>query len=503
MPSIFPLLSSRVLFHMIKSLRHLFFASLFLPLAMPVMAAPVNTSLPPKVQQALKAAKLQNDALSLVMLPLNGPGTPTVFNADVSVNPASTMKLVTTYAALEMLGPTHQWKTEFFTDGILNNGVLRGNLYLKGGGDPKLNMEKLWLLMRDLRANGVQQVTGDLVLDRSHFILPQLPVFNDDGNDENKPFLVKPDSLMINLKALRFVARNDSGKVLVSVEPPIASIHIDNQVKVLASNKCTGDMRYNPVTQADGSITVVVNGQLGEGCSSQTYLSLLDHPTYAAGAVRAIWQELGGTILGKDRVDVVPGNAKLLAKAFSPDLAEIIRDINKFSNNTMAQQLFLSLGAKFRNEADGDDAKAAQRVVRQWLAKKGITAPHLVMENGSGLSRAERVSAREMATLLQAAWRSPYAAEFMSSLPLAGMDGTMRKRLKTTQMRGEAHIKTGTLNTVRAIAGFSRDINGNTWAVVAILNDSRVGGTSSVLDEVLLDLYRQPKLVNTAISLQQ
>lgn len=487
---------------MIKSLRPLFFASLLLPLAMSVAAAPINTALPPKVQQALKASKLQNDALSLVMLPLNGPGTATVFNADVSVNPASTMKLVTTYAALEMLGPNHHWKTEFFTDGTLSNGVLHGNLYLKGGGDPKLNMEKLWLLMRDLRANGVQQVTGDLVLDRSYFVQPQLPVFNDDGNDENKPFLVKPDSLMINLKALRFVARNDSGKVLVSVEPPIASIHIDNQVKALASDKCTGDVRYSPITQADGGMTVVVSGQLGQGCNSQTYLSLLDHPTYSAGAVRAIWQELGGTILGKDRADLVPGNAKLLAKAFSPDLAEIIRDINKYSNNTMAQQLFLSLGAKFRNEADGDDAKAAQRVIRQWLAKKGITAPHLVMENGSGLSRAERVSAREMATMLQAAWRSPYAAEYMSSLPLAGMDGTMRKRLKTTPLRGEAHIKTGTLNTVRAIAGFSRDSNGNTWVVVAILNDSRVGGTSSVLDEVLLDLYRQPKLASTAISLQ-
>lgn len=169
----------------------------------------------PKVQQALKASKLGDDALSLVMLPLNGPGTPTVFNADVSVNPASTMKLITTYAALEMLGPTHQWKTEFFTDGTLSNGVLRGNLYLKGGGDPKLNMEKLWLLMRDLRANGVQQVTGDLVLDRSHFVQPQLPEFNDDGNDDNKPFLVKPDALMVNLKALRFVTRNDDGRILV------------------------------------------------------------------------------------------------------------------------------------------------------------------------------------------------------------------------------------------------------------------------------------------------
>ncbi|VVO11396.1 D-alanyl-D-alanine carboxypeptidase/D-alanyl-D-alanine-endopeptidase [Pseudomonas fluorescens] len=486
---------------MIKSLRPLLLASLLLPLALPAHSAPINTALSPKVQQALKASKLQNDALSLVMIPLNGPGTPTIYNADVSVNPASTMKLVTTYAALEMLGPNHQWKTEFYTDGVLSGGILRGNLYLKGGGDPKLNMEKLWLLMRDLRANGVQQVTGDLVLDRNFFVQPQLPQFNDDGNDENKPFLVKPDSLMVNLKALRFVARNDSGKVLVSVEPPIATIHIDNQVKAVNSRQCTGNVRYNPVARADGGVSVTVNGQLGEGCSSQTYLSLLDHATYTAGAVRAIWQELGGSIQGQDRLAAVPKDAKVLARAFSPDLAEIIRDINKYSNNTMAQQLFLSLGAEFRNAADGDDAKAAQRVVRQWLAKKGITAPHLVMENGSGLSRAERVSAREMGAMLQAAWRSPYSAEFVSSMPIAGMDGTMRKRLKRTAMAGEAHIKTGTLNTVRAIAGFSRDSNGNTWAVVAILNDPKPWGASSVLDQVLLDLYRQPKLAEAASAL--
>ena len=488
---------------MIKSLRPLFLASVFLPLAFGANAAPVNTTLSPKVQQALKTNKLQDDALSLVLLPLNGPGIPTVFNADVSMNPASTMKLVTTYAALEMLGPTHQWKTEFYTDGTLNNGILQGNLYLKGGGDPKLNMEKLWLLMRDLRANGVQQVTGNLVLDRNFFDQPQLPVFNDDGNDKNKPFLVKPDSLMVNLKALRFVARNDAGKVLISVEPPIASIRIDNQVKAVNTKQCTGDVRYNPVTQADGSVLVTVSGQLADGCNSQTYLSLLDHATYTAGAVRAIWKELGGSIQGQNRQAAVPKNAKLLARAYSPDLAEIIRDINKYSNNTMAQQLFLSLGAQFRSDADGDDAKAAQRVIRQWLAKKGITAPHLVMENGSGLSRAERVSAREMAQMLQAAWKSPYAAEFISSMPIAGKDGTMRKRLKTTAMNGQAHIKTGTLNTVRAISGFSRDSNGHTWAVVAILNDPRPWGASSILDQVLLDLYRQPALANSSVSIAQ
>jgi D-alanyl-D-alanine carboxypeptidase/D-alanyl-D-alanine-endopeptidase (penicillin-binding protein 4) len=490
---------------MIKTLRSFVLATLFVPLAglsvsLPLAAAPLTTVLPGKVQQALKASKLPDDALSLVMVPLNGPGTATVYNADVSVNPASTMKLVTTYSALEMLGPTYQWKTEFFTDGTLSGGVLQGNLYLKGGGDPKLNMEKLWLLLRDLRANGVSRVTGDLVLDRSYFTPAQLPEFNDDGGDDNAPFLVKPDSLMINLKALRFVARNDSGKVTVAVEPPIATIQIDNQVKPMASKQCTGDVRYNPVVQP-GSITVVVSGQLGDGCSSQTYLSLLDHPAYAAGAVRAIWGELGGTIQGQDRLAEVPRSAKLLARAFSPDLAEIIRDINKYSNNTMAQQLFLSLGQKFRTDADSDDAKAAQRVIRQWLAQKGITSPHLVIENGSGLSRAERVSAREMANLLQAAWKSPYQAEFMSSMPLVGMDGTMRKRLKNTALAGEGHIKTGTLNSVRAIAGYSRDSNGNTWAVVAILNDPKPWGASSVLDQVLLSLYAQPRVAETAARL--
>jgi len=477
---------------MFKPFRPLLLAGLLLPLALPLQAAPVNTTLSPKVQQAIKANKLQDSALSLVTIPLDGPGTSTVFNADVSVNPASTMKLVTTYAALELLGPTFQWKTEFFTDGTLSHGVLNGNLYLKGGGDPKLNMEKLWLLMRDLRANGVRTITGDLVLDRSHFVQPNLPQFDDDGGDLNKPFLVKPDALMVNLKALRFVARNDGGSVSVSVEPPIAKVRVDNQVKAVASRQCTGDVRYSPVTDADG-VTVTITGQLGEGCNSQTYLSLLDHPTYTAGAVRAIWGELGGVIQGRDRVENVPKSARLLARAFSPDLVEVIRDINKYSNNTMAQQLFLSIGAQFRTDADGDDARAAQRVIRQWLARKGLTAPHLVMENGSGLSRAERVSTREMAALLQAAWKSPYAAEFMSSMPLVGMDGTMRKRLKRTAMMGEGHIKTGTLNTVRAIAGFSRDDNGTTWAVAAILNDPKPWGAGAILDQVLLDLRRQPQ----------
>ncbi len=474
-------------------IRQLALACLLLPVALPLSAA-VNTALPPKVQKAMTANKISRDSLGVMLVPLNGQGKATVINADRSMNPASTMKLITTWAALELLGPTYQWKTEFYSDGVLRNGVLNGNLYLKGGGDPKLNMEKLWLLMRDLRANGVHQITGDLVLDRSYFIQPDRSTFKDDGGDKNKPFLVGPDSLLVNLKAVRVITRADSDKIDVSIEPPMANIRIDNRVKLLKQAKCPGwpDVRYNPVTEFDG-ITMIVTGKLNAGCSSQTYISLFDHPAYAAGSVRAIWQELGGKILGNDRQGEVPKNATLLVRAYSPDLVEIIRDINKYSNNTMAQQLFLSIGAQARIASDKDDAQAAQRAIKQLMKRKGINPDQLVMENGSGLSRNERVSAQELSQVLQDAWNGPYAAEFTSALPLVGMDGTMRKRLRNTAMRGQAHIKTGTLNTVRAIAGFSRDRNGQTWAVVAMLNDPRPWGASAILDQFLIDLYNQPK----------
>ena len=469
-------------------------ANLMVTFAPPVPAEERRV-LPVEIQQALRRNKLDGHALSLVAIPLNGPGQTTAVNADVSVNPASTIKLVTTYAALELLGPAHTWKTELYADGPLRGGVLHGNLYLKGGGDPKLNMERLWLLLRDLRGHGVESISGDLVLDRSHFVQPALPEFDDDGGDANRPYLVAPDSLLINLNAQRFSARSEGGQVHISADPPLDAVRIENHVRALpAQATCPAwpQVSYRPIQQGD-RVTLIVTGELAQGCQAHTYLALLDHPQYAAGTVRAIWRELGGTLLGADRIDRVPDDARLLVRAESPDLVEVIRDINKYSNNTMARQLFLSLGSTFRMPNDKDDAAAAQRVIRQWLARKGLPSSSLVLENGSGLSRSERVTARGLATLLQSAWQSPYAAEFISSMPLAAMDGTMRKRLQDTAIAGKAHIKTGTLNNVRAIAGYSRDVNGASWAVVAILNHPRPWGASAVLDQVLLSIYEQPR----------
>ncbi len=445
------------------------------------------------IDKALKANKINSEALSAVTIPLSGPGKSSYMNADLQINPASTMKLVTTYAALELLGPAFQWKTEFFTDGTLRDGVLNGNLYLKGGGDPKLNMERLWLLLRDLRANGVRHISGDLILDRSHFAPPPLSVFDDDSNDQSKPFLVEPDSLLVNFKSQRFIVRGEESGAQVVMEPPIGSIEIINNVKLKNAKNCNSPV-INYVPKDDGhTLTLTVNGHIAPGCSTQNYLAFLDHPRYAAGVVRSIWQEMGGTILGNDMLGETPKDARLLVRAYSPDLTEVIRDINKYSNNTMAKQLFLSIGARYRTAADSDDAAAARRVINNLLSKNKISPTGFFIENGSGLSRQERITARQLGLMLEAAWKSPYAAEFISSLPIVAMDGTMRRRLRNTQLVGQAHIKTGTLKNVRAIAGFSRDVNGDAWAVVAIINHAQPWGASAILDQVLLDVYRQPK----------
>jgi len=451
-----------------------------------------NSALPASLKQVLNKAKIDQQSLALAILPLDGGGKARLFNANKSMNPASTMKLVTTYAALELLGPAYQWRTDFYTDGTLKDGVLSGNLYLKGGGDPKLNLQRLWLLLRDLRAAGVKQVSGDLVLERSYFVHPSLPKFNDDGGDPLRPFLVEPDALLVNFKSVRLVVRAADGKVNLHMDPPLGSVSMVNEVTLLpAKQRCNPLIGFNLQPQENNSALLVVKGKLAAGCRSEFYLSILDHPNYAFDAVRALWKEMGGTIDGKNKLGQLPGKARLLSRTASPHLPEIIRDINKYSNNTMARQLFLSLGAELGVNGDENDGEAAKRVISSWLNKKGIKAPQLVLENGSGLSRNERTSAAELAAILRAAWKSPYAAEFVSSMPLVAIDGTMRNRLRGTALVGQAHIKTGTLSNARAIAGFCRDKNGKNWVVVAILNGNKIWNASTVLDRVLLDVYQR------------
>lgn len=457
------------------------------------VAANDRGSLPARVSSALAAAKIPTNAFSVAVIPLEGQGLAQYVNADQPVNPASTMKLVTTYAALELLGPNYQWQTDLYGTGNIVDGVLQGDLIFRSSADPKLTMERMWLLLRDLRAAGVREVRGDLVLQPGDLRMPlDVPPFQDDGNDPTRPFLVEPDPLLTNLKLLSLRTYGEAGGVRTHLEPALPEVSIDNQLALLpAAKSCPWPNVIYSVKDDGKRTTITLTGSLHEGCSAERYLSALDAPVYTASLIRTLWHEMGGRIHGGNRIGPAPASGRLLARSVSPDLVDVVRDINKYSNNAMARQLFLTIGREQRSAADADDHKAATRIINQWLADKDIQASGLVLENGAGLSRMERMTARDMSQLLAHAWRSPYSAEFVASLPLAAMDGTMRRRLRNTPVAGQAHIKTGSLRNVRAIAGITRDNNGQSWAVTAIVNHAAAGGGREALDQLLTDVHRR------------
>lgn len=463
-------------------------------LSLPVTAAESDRGrLPATVNSALTAAKIPADSFALAVIPLEGQGMAQYVNADQPVNPASTMKLVTTYAALELLGPNYGWQTDLYGTGQINNGELQGDLVFRSSGDPKLTMERLWMLLRDLRAAGVRDVKGDLVLQPGDLRIPATAGrFKDDGNDPSKPFLVEPDPLLTNLKLLSISSYAEAGSIRTHLEPALPEVTINNQLTVLpAVNSCPWPNVAYSINDNGERASITLTGSLHEGCHAERYLSALTAPVYTASLIRTLWHEMGGRILGGNRIGQAPPNTRLLARSTSPDLVSVVRDINKYSNNTMARQLFLTIGREQRNSTDIDDHQAANRIINQWLADKNIQPNGLVLDNGSGLSRIERMTARDMAQLLAQAWKSPYSAEFVASMPLAAMDGTMRRRLRNTPVAGQAHIKTGSLRNVRAIAGITRDNNGQSWAVTAIVNHPAAGGSRAALDLLLGDVYRR------------
>ncbi|PHV12603.1 D-alanyl-D-alanine carboxypeptidase/D-alanyl-D-alanine endopeptidase [Chitinimonas sp. BJB300] len=453
-----------------------------------LLAPMAQAQLPATVVASLRAAKIPESALSAVVVPLDGGQPRLTHGADLPVNPASTIKLLTTFMALETLGPTFSWRTGLYTDGPVEGDTLRGNLYVKGGGDPKLTYERVWLLLRELRNRGIRKVTGDLVLDRSYFTLPASDKDAAPFDEEpERAYNVAADALLMNFKALRFDMDTESGGMQVRIDPAMAGVQVGSRMKLLKGDCASWSQtwaRPEVTTLPDGQVRVMLQGGFPQGCRASRYLGLLGATDFASRLTRGLWAELGGTIAGQTREAVTPGDAKLLAEQQSPPLAEQIRDVNKLSNNTMARTIFLTLGAN-QPLVGLDSQAAAAEAVRGGLARQGLDFPELVIDNGAGLSRAARISVRHLAQVLQAAQRSNYAAEFAASLPIVGLDGTMRTRLVGTPLAGSARIKTGTLNDVKAVAGYVRDAKGRSWGVVGILNHPRADAGQPVLDNLL------------------
>jgi D-alanyl-D-alanine carboxypeptidase/D-alanyl-D-alanine-endopeptidase (penicillin-binding protein 4) len=451
------------------------------------------TRLPDAVVQALTRAKLPDSSVAVYVHEIGAERPLLAFGADRALNPASTMKLVTTYAGLELLGPAYVWSTEVYGNAPLVNGVLNGDLILKGYGDPKLTIENFWLLLRHLRARGVREIRGDLVLDRSYFSREEYDAAQFD-DQPTRPYNTGPDALLVNFKAVtvQFVPDPEGRTVRLTVEPLLPQLKVTNNLR-FADGPC-GDWLSQIKVDAQGSAEtarLTFSGAYALDCGEKARsFSVLGHRQYVAGLFSALWQELGGAFAGTVRDGEVTPAGRLLASAKSHTLAEIVRDINKYSNNVMARQLFLTLGAA--EEGAPATADKSNRIIKQWLAAKGLSFPELVLENGAGLSRIERINARNLGQLLLTAYRSPVMPELMASLPLTAVDGTMRKRLSGALVAGQAHIKTGSLTHVRSIAGYVLDSRGRRVVVIFIVNHPNAGNAQPVQDALLKWVYQRP-----------
>jgi len=458
--------------------------------------------LPPAVREALRQANIPLSSVVIVVQEINAPAPLLQINAKQSMNPASTIKLLTTYAALELLGPAYSWRTEAYVDGRLEQGVLHGNLIIKGYGNPKINSEHLWLWLRELRNRGLREISGDLILDRSAFAMQEYDPTAFD-NDPARAYNVSPDALLLNFNAIRLRFIPADGKVNVYTEPSLAGITLDNQLTLLSQPNC-GDWNNKLRIQLAGNV-IRLQGSYATTCGERDKaISLLPHGQYFDAVFRSLWQEMGGTLRGSTRDGSTPASAMLFATHYSQPLSEIIRDINKFSNNVMAKQVFLSLSlnreiptrnipALMRqteiNLQNDNPAPASTELselaLRNWVAKKGFDFPELVLENGAGLSRKERLSPRNLALLLQDINLSPYSAEIEASLPIVGVDGTMKKRHDNCTVTAHAHIKTGSLEGVKSIAGYLQSHSGKQWIIVFIINHPNASAGQPAQDELI------------------
>ena len=461
------------------------------PLASPV--APVGPralpgSVPADIASALERARLPRDALVAVVQEVGDASPRWSWRADVPANPASLMKLLTTFAGLELLGPAWTWTTPVWLHGSVAGGVLDGDLVIQGSGDPKLVQERVWLLLRRVQQLGVREIRGDIVIDRSAFSAPSLtsagmaPSTPADFDAEPlRPYNVRADALLLNFQSLIFTLLPDvaQGVARVSVDPPLAGLRGMPGVPLVAG-PCAD---WRSALKADFSDPGAPKfaGTYALGCAEKSWpIADADPKSYPARVLAGVWQELGGRLTGTVRDGPAPATPPTFVVT-SPALAEVVRDINKFSNNVMAQQLFLTLALTRRGSGSPE---LAREVLTEWAqGRLGSAAAGLVIDNGSGLSRDGRLSANLLAQLLQRAWASPVMAELMSSLPVSGVDGTLKRSRATL---GRAHLKTGSLRDVSGVAGYVLGDSGRRYVVVAIVNHPNAAAARPALFDAVV-----------------
>jgi len=442
-------------------------------------------SLPSPVIAALKSHGLDGGGLSVFVQAVDGDEPLLSFNAEIMRSPASVIKLLTSYAALDLLGPAYRWHTEVWATGPVRNGRLEGDLVLRGGGDPSLTTERFWTLLRTIRAHGIVEIAGDLVIDDTLFA-PNTERLGALDRQPYRAYNVLPNAMLVNYNVVEFSVRRRGRDVIVHADPPLQGFKVENYIES-RPGRCAGFQRGVAFDLPRGfeGRRAVLSGSFPTDCTDFTlWRSVLEAPQYTDALFRSLWLNLGGQIGGGLKVAPVPEGAERILSFPSRPLGEQLREINKWSNNVMTRHLFLTLGVEQLGPPGTPDK--SREAVQTWLQERGLAVPGLYIDNGSGLSRRTRITAAGLGRILLHAWRNPYMPDLVASMPIAAVDGTLRSRLRG-DTAGRMHLKTGRLDEVSAIAGIVTSKSGRRHVVVVILNepDAHRGPGEAVQESVL------------------
>ena len=473
-----------------------------------------DEKLPKIVKKAIQNTKIPANSIGFNVTSVGKNANPNFqfgWHASNPMNPASTMKVLTTAAGLDILGPQYKWKTNIYTNGTLIDETLNGDLIFQGFGDPKLVPEQMSQVVAALRQFGIKNIQGNLIFDRTAYAPSVRQTAPNDG-ETTRTYNVVPDPLLFSFQTLSFQINSINSEVEISYTPKLEGLHVINKID-LTNSPCgdwTKDLKINITKISDNEWNASFIGKLSKNCGEIHWNTVaLDANNFLKLGFLASWEEAGGTwkVPLQAFDGSTPSNAKLLISYQGTLLSDAVKDINKYSNNVMARQLFLTMGLEKSGKptSTGDSI----RVIKDWLKKSNLNFPELVLENGSGLSNIERISPDSMTRLLNNIIYSKNNDILVSSLPVAGVDGTMKNRLISllkkiwspsnasssfiadqtlplTLQKTGAYMKTGTLQNVRAIAGYVVSKSGRVYAVSSMVNHPNASaGGSSINDAII------------------